>query len=47
MNHYPEIDFNVSIVAKDPVFGEWFVFVPENSHLTKNVVTAIEKSLDK
>ena len=47
MNNYPEIDFDVSIVAKDPVSEEWFVFIPDNSHLTKNVVTAIEKSSDK
>ena len=47
MNKYPEINSDASIVAKDPVSGEWFVFIPDNSHLTKNVVTAIEKSLDK
>ena len=47
MNNYPEIDFDVSIVAKDPVSEEWFVFIPDNSHLTKNVVTAIEKLSDK
>ena len=44
MENYPEIDFDVATVAKDPVTGEWFIFIPDNSHLTKNVVTAVEKS---
>ena len=39
MNQYPEIDSDVSIIAKDPVSGEWFVFIPDNFHLTKSVVT--------
>ena len=47
MDTYPEIDFDVATVAKDPVSGEWFIFIPDNSHLTKNVVTAIEKSAAK
>ena len=47
MDMYPEIDFDVATVAKDPVSGEWFIFIPDNSHLTKNVVTALEKSYAK
>ena len=47
MDKLLEIDFDVTIVAKDPVSGEWFVFIPDNSHLTKNAVTTIEKSSDK
>ena len=47
IDNYPEINFNVSIVAKCPASREWFVFIPDNSHLTKNVVNAIEKSLDR
>ena len=37
----------MSIVVKNPVSGEWFVFIPDNSHLTNFFVPAIEKSSDK
>ena len=47
MDKYQEIDFDVLIATKDPVSGDWFVFIPDNSHLTKNAVTAIEKSSEK
>ena len=47
MDMYPEIDFDVAIVAKDPVSDEWSIFIADNSHLIKNVVTALEKSSAK
>ena len=47
INMYPEIDFDVATVAKNPVSDEWFIFIPDNAYLTKRIVTALEKSSSK
>ena len=47
MSKYPDIDFDVKIVDKDDVTGEYFIFLPDMPHLTKNIVTALELSSSK
>ncbi|KAL7533595.1 hypothetical protein ACHAXR_005333 [Thalassiosira sp. AJA248-18] len=44
---YPAIDFDIMCVTKDPVTDEWFIFLPDMPHLTKNIVTALELSSKK
>ena len=44
MDKYPSVDFNLAIVTKDPVTKEYFIFLPDMPHLTKNIVTALELS---
>ena len=41
---HPEIDVDTVIATTDPMSGEWFIFVSDNSHLTKNIVTALKES---
>jgi hypothetical protein len=43
-DEYPIIDYNVWCLTKDPVTGQWFIFVPDIPHLTKNIVTCLELS---
>ena len=47
MDKYPDIDFKIMIVSFDEVTGQWFFFIPDMPHLTKNIVTTIEKSSTK
>ncbi len=44
LNEYPFIDCNDRCLMKDPVTGQWFNFVPDIPHLTKNVFTCLELS---
>lgn len=44
---YPTINFDLSIVHKDPVSGNYIIFMPDMPHLMKNIVTALELSSDK
>ena len=44
---YPDIDFDICIIARDYVTGEVFVFIQDMPHLAKCVATSIEKSSDK
>ena len=47
MDKHPDIDFDIYCVTKDLVTNEWFIFVPDMPHLTKNIVTALELSSTK
>ncbi|KAL9182387.1 hypothetical protein ACHAXT_013039 [Thalassiosira profunda] len=47
MAEYPEIDFDIMCVCQDPDSKEFFLFLPDMPHLTKNIVTAIELSANK
>ena len=42
MKKKPGINFDVTSISTDPAVCEWFVFISNNSHLTRNVVTAVE-----
>ena len=41
---YPNINYDVMCLMKDPVTMQWFVFIPDMPHLTKNIVTCLELS---
>jgi hypothetical protein len=41
---YPKINFDVKCLAKHPRSKQWIIFVPDMPHLTKNIVTCLEKS---
>lgn len=47
LDDYPDIDFDVMTVSQDPVTGEYFIFLPDMPHLSKNIVTALELSSSK
>ena len=47
MDKYPDIDFDVMCVTKDPHTEDFFIFLPDMPHLTKNIVTALELSSNK
>lgn len=44
---YSDIDFDLTCVTQDPVTGDYFIFMPDMPHLTKNIVTALELSSSK
>ena len=44
---YPDIDFDIMCVNQNPVTKEFFIFLPDMCHLTKNIVTALELSSSK
>jgi hypothetical protein len=39
---YPDIDYDVKCLMKDPVSKQWCIFIPDMLHLTKNIVTCFE-----
>ncbi len=41
---YPDIDYDVKCLMKDPVSKQWCIFIPDMPHLTKNIVTCLELS---
>jgi len=41
---YPKIKFDLKCLAKHPRSKQWIIFVPDMPHLTKNIVTCLEKS---
>ena len=44
LEKYPTVDFDVKCLMKDPVTKQWIVFIPDMPHLTKNIVTCLERS---
>jgi hypothetical protein len=43
MDKYPAINFGVKCLAKHPVMKHWIIFIPDMPHLTKHIVTPLEK----
>jgi hypothetical protein len=43
MDKYPAINFDVKCLAKHPVMKHWIIFIPDMPHLTKHIVTCLEK----
>jgi hypothetical protein len=44
---YPDIDYDVRCLMKDPVTLQWCVYIPNMLHLTKNILTCLEKLSSK
>jgi hypothetical protein len=44
LDKYPDIDYNVRCLMKDPVTGLWCIFLPDMPRLTKIIVTCLELS---
>ncbi len=44
LDKYPDIDYDVRCLMKDPVTRQWCIFLPDMPHLTKNIVTCLELS---
>ncbi len=44
LDKYSGIDYDVKCLMKDPVTGQWCIFIPDMPHLTKNIVTCLELS---
>jgi hypothetical protein len=47
VEQFPLIDFNIKCLMRDHVAGRWVIFLPDMPHLTKNIVTCLEKSSSK
>jgi hypothetical protein len=43
MDKYPAINVYVKRLAKHPVMKHWIIFIAHMPHLTKNIVTCLEK----
>jgi hypothetical protein len=43
VDKYPTINFNVMCLAKHLVTKHWIIFIADMPHLTKNIVTCLEK----
>jgi hypothetical protein len=41
-NKYPDIDYDVRCLMKDPVTMQWCVYFANVPHLTKNIVICLE-----
>ncbi len=41
---YPDIDYDVRCLMKDPVTMQWCVYIADMPHLTKNIVLCLELS---
>ena len=46
-DEYKSIDFEINLVHKNPVSGDYIIFLPDMPHLTKNIVTCLELSSSK
>ncbi len=44
LDKYSGIDYNVRCLMKDPVTGQWCIFIPDMPHLTKNIVKCLKLS---
>jgi hypothetical protein len=42
LDKYSGIDYDVRCLMKDPVTGQWCIFLPDMPHLTKSIVTCLK-----